>query len=296
MDWLNILTNALNYIENHLLEEIDVVDLAKHLAISPFYLQYGFKVITSYTISEYIRNRRLYLAASDLVNNDERIIDLAYKYGYETPEAFSKAFQRFHGVSPIKVRNGADYKSFLRINMEIKISQGENMDVKITPLFGLKLIGFKKEFSFEDSYEKIPKFWDEICEKHCQRIYSGLDPETDEEKAIVDNCIGEYAICLDNKTDGKYFDYMVAGRYCGGDVPNGMDLVELERGEWAIFDCYGPNPATLQSVNTKVFKEWLPNNKEYEIRAPYNIEWYDCTADMTDPNYHSQIWVPVKKK
>ena len=168
------------------------------------------------------------------------------------------------------------------------------MKVKVTPMFPIKLIGFEKEFSFDNSCVEIPKFWDEICEKHCTRIYAGQNPETPEEHAIVDNCIGEYALCMDD--DGKSFRYMVAGRYTGGEVPKGMKLVELERGDWAVFDCYGPNPKTLQETNTKIFNEWIPNNNEYKVRGNYNIEWYDCTADKNDENYHSAIWIPVKKK
>ena len=170
------------------------------------------------------------------------------------------------------------------------------MEVKITPMFPIRLIGFESEFNFETSYQEIPKYWDEICEKHCKRIYAGLDPVTPEEKAIVDNCIGEYALCMDGNANTKVFKYMIAGRYTGGEIPKGMKLVELDRGDWAVFDCYGPNPKTLQETNTKIFNEWIPNNKEYDVRENYNIEWYDCTTDMNDEKYHSAIWIPVKKK
>ena len=168
------------------------------------------------------------------------------------------------------------------------------MNVKIIPMFPIKLIGFESEFNFDNSYQEIPKFWDEICAKHCTRIYAGKDPITPEEHAIVDNCIGEYALCMDN--GNKSFKYMVAGRYTGGEVPKGMKLIELERGDWAVFDCYGPNPKALQNTNTRIFNEWIPNNSEYEVRDNYNIEWYDCTADMKDEDYHSAIWIPIKKK
>ena len=100
---------------------------------------------------------------------------------------------------------------------------------------------------------------------------------------------------MDGNKDEKTFKYLLAGRYTGGEVPSGMKLIELERGDWAVFDCFGPNPKTLQETNTKIFTEWLPNNKEYEIRGNYNIEWYDCTGDMNDSNYHSAIWIPVRK-
>ena len=288
------LEKTIEYIENNITKNINIKKLSKYIGISEFYLQRSFQILTGYSIGEYIRNRRLCLAARELSLSNNKIIDIAYKYGYETPESFTKAFSKFHNSTPSKVKKGGKYTSFNRIRIKIVIEQGEEMNVKVTPMFPIKLIGFEKEFSFDNSYEEIPKFWDEICAKHCTRIYAGQDPVTPEEHAIVDNCIGEYALCMDG--DGKSFRYMLAGRYTGGDVPKGMKLIELERGNWAVFDCFGPNPKTLQETNTKIFNEWIPNNNEYEVRNNYNIEWYDCTTDMDDPNYHSAIWIPVKKK
>lgn len=288
------LEKTLEYIENNITKNISIKKLSKYVGISEFYLQRSFQILTGYSIGEYIRNRRLYLAARELSQSNNKIIDIAYKYGYETPESFSKAFSKFHGVTPSKVKKGGQYTSFNRIRIKFVIEQGEEMKVKVTPMFPIKLIGFEKEFSFDNSYEEIPKYWDEICEKYCTRIYAGKDPETPEEHAIVDNCIGEYALCMDG--NGKSFKYMIAGRYTGGEIPKSMKLVELERGDWAVFDCFGPNPKTLQETNTKIFNEWIPNNNEYEVRANYNIEWYDCTGDMNDENYHSAIWIPIKKK
>ena len=294
MELIDELSKTIDYIEDNLLKDISVKKMSRKVGISEFYLQRSFQILTGYSISEYIRNRKLYLAARELSCSSNKIIDIAYKYGYETPESFTKSFTKFHGNTPSNVKRGGKYNPFNRIKVTISIEQGEEMNVKITPMFPIKLIGFESEFNFETSYKEIPKFWDEICEKHCTRIYAGEDPITPEEHAIVDNCIGEYALCMDGNS--KTFKYMVAGRYTGGDVPSGMKLVELERGDWAVFDCYGSNPKTLQETNTKIFNEWIPNNQEYEVRANYNIEWYDCTSDMKDSNYHSAIWIPVKKK
>ena len=294
MELVDDLKKTIDYIEEHLLEDIDINKISKKVGISKFYLQRSFQILVGYSIGEYIRNRRLYLAARELSHSDNKVIDIAYKYRYETPESFTKAFTRFHNNTPSNVKKGGSYVPFNRIKIKISIEQGEEMNVKVTPMFPIKLIGFESEFSFDNSYQEIPKYWDEICEKHCKRIYAGQDPVTPEEKAIVDNCIGEYALCMDG--NGKTFKYMVAGRYTGGEVPKGMKLVELERGDWAVFDCYGPNPKTLQDTNTKIFNEWIPNNNEYEVRANYNIEWYDCTGDMEDANYHTAIWIPVRKK
>ena len=294
MEWIDQLTKTIDYIEKNLTKDLSIKKIAKNVGVSPFYLQKSFQILTGYSIGEYIRNRRLYLAAIELNENDRKIIDVAYKYKYETPEAFSKAFKRFHMITPSKLKKGGKIRPFERIRIKINIEQGEDMKVNVTPMFPIKLIGFEKEFSFENSYTEIPKFWDEICEKHCTRIYAGQEAITPEEKAIVDNCIGEYALCMDG--DGKNFKYVVAGKYSGGEVPKGMKLYELERGDWAVFDCYGPNPKTLQETNTKIFNDWIPNNNEYKVRANYNIEWYDCMGDQNADDYHSAIWIPVNKK
>lgn len=297
MEWLACIRKSINYMENHLMENISVSDVAGQVHISPFFFQRGFSVITGYGISEYIRNRRLYLAALELAQSDNKIIDIAFRYGYETPESFTKAFSRFHGASPSQVRNGqASIKIFLPLTVNIVVHGGAQMDYKITNMFSFKVIGFQKEFTFEEAYEEIPKFWDEICEKYAGNVYAGNLPANAYEKALVDNCIGEYGVCIDDLENGK-FRYLIAGKYTGGEVPEGMVVYELPGCEWVVFDCFGPIPGTLQELNTKIFGEWLPGNPEFELSGCANVEWYDCIhGEKTDKEYHSAIWLPVRRK
>ena len=296
MEWLNSVRRSIDFIEKHLEDDISIGDVAKEVSISLYFLERGFSVMTGYSIGEYIRNRRLYQAAIDLQKTSNKIIDIAYKYCYDTPESFTKAFSRFHNATPKEARDGAKINVFLPLVININISGGKQMDYKITPMFPIKLIGFQRIFDMETSYEEIPKFWDEICEKYANNVYLGKEPFNPYEQAIMDNCIGEYGVCIDDLGDGK-FRYLIAGRYTGGEVPEGMIVYEFPRMTWAIFDCIGPNPKTLQSVNAKIFKEWLPGNPDYEIAGNATIEWYDCiNGEMTDPDYHSAIWIPVKKK
>ena len=169
------------------------------------------------------------------------------------------------------------------------------MEHKIVKLFGMKLIGFQKEFSLENSYEEIPKYWDALCEKYAQNVYAGNPPANAYEKALMDNCIGEYAVCIDD-IGGNTFRYLVAGKYTGGEVPDGMVLYEFPMGDWAIFECVGPIPESLQALNTRIFQEWLPNNPDYELSGNATVEWYDCMGEKGDPDYRSAIWIPVKRK
>ena len=169
------------------------------------------------------------------------------------------------------------------------------MDYKITPMFPFRLIGFQREFSNETAYEEIPKFWDEICEKYAYNVYAGNEPANAYEKALVDNCVGEYAVCIDDIGEER-FRYLVAGRYAGGEVPEGMVLWEFPRSDWAVFSCTGPVPEALQSVNTRIFTEWLPGNPVYELSGSATVEWYDTTGEKSDPDYRSAVWIPVRRK
>ena len=169
------------------------------------------------------------------------------------------------------------------------------MDCKIVKMFGMKLIGFEREFSPETSYEEIPKYWDELCEKYAYNVYAGNPPANPQEKALMDNCIGEYAVCIDDLGPDK-FRYMVAGKYTGGEVPEGMSLYEFPMGEWAVFECIGPIPEALQSMNTRIYSEWLPGNAEFELDGHATVEWYDCTGEKTAADFRSAIWLPVKRK
>ena len=296
MEWLTSVRTAIEYMEEHLTDDISAQDVADRVHLSPFFLQRGFSLMTGYGIGEYIRNRRLYQAARDLKETEDKVIELALRYGYETPESFTKAFSRFHGVTPSQVRGGAAGKVFLPLTIKLSVQGGSQMDVKIAPMFPFKVIGFQKIFDNETAYAEIPKFWDEICEKYAYNVYAGNAPANPCEQALVDNCIGEYGVCIDDIGGGK-FRYLIAGKYTGGAVPEGMAVYEFPRNEWAVFNCIGPNPQTLQSVNTRIFSEWLPGNPKYELSGNATVEWYDCVnGEMTDPDYHSAIWVPVKRK
>ncbi|MBQ1371685.1 MAG: AraC family transcriptional regulator [Oscillospiraceae bacterium] len=296
MEWLICIRTAIDYMEKHLEDDISVQDVADQVYLSPFFLQRGFQLMTGYGIGEYFRNRKLYQAGLDLRETKDKVIDIAFRYGYETPESFTKAFSRFHGSTPSQVRCGAAMNSFLPLTINLTVHGGNQMDYRITPMFPFKLIGFQRVFDMETAYAEIPKFWNEICEKYANHVYAGNAPANPYEQALVDHCIGEYGVCIDDPGEGK-FRYLIAGKYTGGAVPKDMVVYEFPRGNWAVFNCIGPNPETLQMVNTQIFREWLPGNPDYELCGNATVEWYDCVnGSMTDPDYRSAIWVPVKKK
>lgn len=291
MEWVESLKVAVDYMEKNLLENIVADDVADAVYMSPFYFHRGFKLMTGYSIAEYIRYRRLYMAALDVIYDKEKVIDLAYKYGYDTPESFTKAFSRFHGVSP-KQMNGdvRKIKTFLPLKIIVSIKGGNDMDYVIEKMDSMKVIGYDRIFSYETSYGEIPKFWAEFSNS----CMNGTNSE--EVQNIIEECmIGEFGICIEDELRNKEFNYMIAGRYNGCSVPYGMKVFEIPALQWAKFKCTGPMPGALQTVNTRIFKEWLPGNPDYEIAIGMNIEWYSY-GDMDSSDYESEIWIPVKKK
>ncbi|MBR4823281.1 MAG: helix-turn-helix transcriptional regulator, partial [Spirochaetaceae bacterium] len=131
MEWVTSIRKAIDYMEAHLEYDISAQDVANQVFMSSFFFQKGFSLMTGYGLSEYMRNRRLYKAALDLQKTDDKIIDNAFRYCYETQESFTKAFSRFHGASSSQVREGASVKPFLPLKIEIVIHGGNQMDYKI---------------------------------------------------------------------------------------------------------------------------------------------------------------------
>lgn len=296
MEWGTVLKQSIAYIEAHLLEDIRAEDVALAQSISPFYLQKGFRIMTGYSIGEYIRYRRLYSAALEVLSSSRKIVDIAYKYGYESPESFEKAFRRFHGVSSIQLRKEPmKMKVFLPLKLVLEVKGGSSMDVIIEHMESFNLIGFERLFESENSFTTVPAFWDTFHREYDAIRYDGKKPENALEQAVCRYGIGEYGICIDNLADKGKFRYMIAGRYTQGTVPEGMKVLELKAMDWAKFRCVGPMPKAMQAVSTGIYKEWLPGNATYDLTECIEVEWYSKER-MSNLDYESAIWLPVSRK
>lgn len=295
MDWLTSLRSAVEYMEAHILEPVGPEEVAQAVNISPFYLQKGFQIITGYSIGEYLRNRRLYMAAMDLLAGEEKVIDIAYKYCYQTPESFAKAFARFHGFPPSQVkRERLSIKPFLPLKIKIVIQGGRDVDYFVEEMGSFQVIGFKKEIPMDKGYEQCPLFWDEVKEKYLTALWNGKHPDTSVERAVVECNVGMFGVCIESSVNPGMFTYMVAGHYDGRPVPEGMAVERIPAASWAKFRTLGPLPGSLQTLNTQIFQEWLPGNGKYELAFPVNLEVYSDKEN--GPDYESYIWLPVVEK
>ncbi len=285
MEWTNAIQSAINFMEQHITENISAEDVANHVHISSFYFQKGFRMLCGFSVIEYIRNRRLALAGGDLATTDIKIIDIAMKYGYDSPDSFTKAFTRFHGVSPTMVRKeDVMIKTFAPLKLEISLKGGYFMNYKIIDKESFTVLGVSKEFNYENCKQEIPLFW--------QRHY---------EEGNGKYVCGMFGINIDEKMGNDSFEYLIADLYDSKmEIPEGFVTRTIPAFTWAVFSCVGPMPTALQDVSTKIFSEWLPALKEYEFAAGYCVEMYDAPDKYPngtqDENYHTEIWIPIQKK
>ena len=242
-------------------------------------------MMTGYSLGEYIRNRRLYLAALDLIDKDYKIIDLAYRYGYETPESFSKAFSRFHGLSPIKLKKEPfRIKAFHPIDIKVSIKGGNQLDYTIETMDAFKVIGISKGFTYENAFNEIPKFWAQWRQEYLSKL------SVIEEAKIP---IGKYGISVDSKNNYEDFKYYIGGDFDEQFLNEDFEMLEIPRLRWVKFSCIGPMPTSIQALNRRIFNEWLPENKDYQLGLGYNIEVYHM-GDINDLDYRCEIWIPIK--
>lgn len=274
--WTEGIQNAIEYIEENLTEELSIREIAEKACVSAFHFQRIFNTLCGFTMGEYIRNRRLSLAAQELARSDAKVIDVAMKYGYYSPDSFTRAFARFHGISPSAAKlRGARLKSFARVKLKLVLEGGTMLEYKIVEKEQFTVMGKARNFDPDTATTEIPKFWDEH--------------NRNGDSSIV---VGMYGVCID--TDGKEFEYMIADNYLPwNEIPEGYKTRVIPAGTWAVFPCRGALPKSLQDVNRRIWSEWLPSCKDYRIAGNYNIEMYPPTENPDD--YYCEIWIPVEK-
>ncbi len=252
--WIEGFQESIDFIEQNLKEELDIEAIAGKAVLSPFYYQRIFGALCGMTVGEYIRARRMTLAAQELNGKDVKVIDIAVKYGYDSPDSFSKAFQKFHGITPSQAKEpGAPLRSFAPLHIKITMEGGTMMDYRIVEKAPFTIVGVKRPFNSDTSYQEIPKFWDEWLAQG-------------EKRPIM----GTFGVCLDMK--GKDFDYWIADLYFPWeDIPEGCETRVIPGSAWAQFPC---TMKTLQDTNTKIWSEWLPALQGYSLAGEYDIEVY----------------------
>lgn len=285
MAWSESIAAAVRYIEDHLLEPLEIGEIARAAALSPFYFQRGFAMLCGMSVGEYIRKRRLSQAGLAVLASDRPIIDIALDAGYDSPDGFTKAFTRFHGITPTALRkNGGTVVSFAPLVLKLSLEGGRNMEYRIEKKDAFTVLCRAQTFTYEEGPARVPAFWQEHFAAGGGATVRGL-----------------YGINIDVAMSGETFDYLIADPYDPAvAIPDGFTTRTIAAHTWAVFPCRGKMAEAMQAVNKQIFSEWLPANGVYEIAAGINVEHYDDASKypdgIHDVNYYSEVWVPVRKK
>ncbi len=280
MEWIDRLNSAISYIEDNLTESIDNEELGRIACCSAYHFQRMFAYMAGVPLSEYIRRRKMSLAAVDLQSGG-RILDVAAKYGYNSPTAFNRAFQTVHGIAPSTVKKaGASVKSFPPISFTITIKGAEAMDYRIEAKESFRIVGVSVplEKEIEKNFARIPSKWQEIAMNGTlQRLMEWMDTPP----------MGVLGVSTCN--DEEPWRYYIA-------VSSSKDCGELEKyivpaATWAIFRGEGTNQS-IQELERRIVTEWLPTSG-YEYGDAPDIEVY-LSPDPQNAKY--EVWIPVVKK
>lgn len=284
MQWLNAWNEAINYIEEHLSAEINLDRAAQIACCSTFHFHRMFSYLVDMPLSEYIRRRRMTRAAIDLQQTDDKIIDIALRYGYDSPTAFNRAFQSIHGVAPSAARNpGVTLKAYPPITFKITIKGETEMNYRIETKEAFRIVGVKRHYSasVEECFASVPLFWQET-------IQSGVVPQICQLMDKPPYGLLGVSTCMDSHD----FDYYIAA-VTDAKAPDGMDEYTVPACTWAIFECIGPMPDAIQTLQKRIITEWLPTSGYEYANAP-DIEVY-FDGDQQAADYKCEVWLPVKK-
>ncbi|KGA97166.1 AraC family transcriptional regulator [Alkalihalobacillus alcalophilus ATCC 27647 = CGMCC 1.3604] len=287
MEALTNFSSSIEYIESRLQEKIEIEELAKITHFTKFHYQRMFYMLTGVTVAEYIRRRRLTLAAQELLSSKEKVIDVAMKYRYDSPEAFTRAFRKLHGVSPSQVRkNGIKLSAYPKISFQLQIKGAIDMNYQILEKGKMEVVGKSIRISTEngENHQKIPLFWNEF----------NSDGSSEELEKVCTE-LGYLGVCLNFDEEQKEFDYMIAVEIRAGEkVPNGYVKEMIPAATWAVFEAVGPAAKAVPEVTGRIFSEWLPSTG-YELANKPELEVYPA-GDVTAHDYRTEIWMPIVKK
>ncbi|WP_137791058.1 AraC family transcriptional regulator [Bacillus sp. E(2018)] len=289
MDSLKSMNDALEYIEEHLQDEIDFTEVAKRAYCSEYHFKRMFSFLAGIPLSEYVRRRRLTLAAFELQNSDIKVIDVAVKFGYSSPDSFTKAFQQMHGITPSEARkNGHSLKAFPRMSFQLSVKGGSEMNYRIVEKEAFSIVGLKKRVPlvFEGVNPEIAAMWQSLTPKLISELkkLSNIEPR---------GMISASTNFSERTTENSELDHYI-GAATTEKCPEDMTELKVESSTWAVFEAVGPFPETLQNVWGRIYSEWFPSSSYEQTEGP-EILW-NADKDTSSPTFRSEIWVPVKKK
>ncbi len=289
MEPLKQLNLAMQYIEDNLANEIDIKQAAQIACCSEYHFKRMFSFLSGATLSEYIRYRKLTLAAIDLQKGNMKVIDVAVKYGYESPDSFARAFQGFHGVTPSDAKKlSTSLKAVPPMSFQITIQGGNAMQYRIIEKEAFKIVGIMKRVTliYNGVNPEIAAMWQSLTMDDIQELkqLSNVEP------------MGLLSVSTnfsEGRREGGALDQYI-GVATDKEDHDRWESLQIPAFTWAVFTASGPFPQTLQNIWGRIYSEWFPTSGYESIEGP-EILWNEG-KDVDSPNFKSEIWIPVIKR
>ena len=288
MNTLTQMNKAMRYIEENLMGEIDFEEMSRIACCSEYHFRRMFSFLAGMPLGEYIRRRKLSIAAVLLNEEDNKIIDIALQLGYNSPDAFSKAFHAMHGMAPSSVKKGnIILKAFPPMTFQLTIKGGNEMDYRIVEKDAFKIVGLKKRITliFEGVNHQMDSVLQGLTADKIKELKSLCDIEP---KGIL----SVSANFSERTVEGSELDQYI-GVATTKQAMDQWDVLEVDATSWAVFTVTGEFPKALQDTWARIYAEWFPTSG-YELTAGPEILWNE-SPDTSKPNYKSEIWIPVRK-
>lgn len=252
----------------------------------------GFSVsFVGFHWGEYIRMRRLSLAGEELSRGNAKIIDIAMKYGYDTPESFSRAFTRFHGISPSEAKRGGKVQIFTPLSVKLTLTGGSKMDYRIEKRDAFQVVCKRKRVGKPQSANATPDItamWQEYGADGTMGRLIACMPENPVMKGLL-------GICFSSELDAKRFPYGIGVEYDGRKVDDGLEVVTIPANTYAVFTSKGKMPNAFIETYHRIVTEFFPQSAQYEYAENVEFEVYS-SENISNPDYHCEIWIAVNEK
>lgn len=291
MNWIQGIQRAIDYVEANITDEIDFEEVAAQAYSSSFHFQRVFSILCGYSLGDYIRMRRLSLAGEELSKGNAKIINIAMKYGYDTPESFSRAFTRFHGITPSEAKRSGKVKIFTPLSVKLILSGGSKMDYRIEKRDAFQVVCKRKRVEkpqAPNATQDISAIWQEYgADGTMGRLISCMA-----ENPVMKGLLG---ICFSSELNAKQFPYGIGVEYDGSKIDDDLEVVTIPANTYAVFTSKGKMPDAFIETYHRVVTEFFPQSTQYEYAENVEFEVYS-SADISDPDYKCEIWIAVNEK
>ncbi len=289
MNVLAQLNEAMDYIEKNLMNDVDLNQAYRIAGCSEYHFRRMFSFLAGIPLGEYIRRRRLSVAGMLLQSEKIKIIDIAFELGYESPEAFGKAFQAMHGITPSQARKkNVVLKSFQPLTFQLTLRGGIEMNYRIVEKSSFNIVGFKKHITLQ--FEGVNPQMKTLAEKLTPEVISELKSLCNTEPAGILSISANFSERTSEGTELDQYMGVATTKTASGNY----DMLHVESSVWAVFEVMGTFPTALQDTWARIYAEWLPASG-YQLTGGPEILWNE-SPDTTKTDYKSEIWIPVSKK